>query len=158
VGLGNIALLPLADGEPVELGARITVTPIAVPHRDEYSETVGFRIDGPRRSVLYVPDIDKWRRWERRVEDLIGEVDAAWLDGTFHDDTEVPGRNVDEIPHPFITESMQRFEPMAMSDKDKVRFIHLNHTNPALDPESAARRAIEAAGFGVAGEGQRFDL
>ncbi|MHC4773850.1 MAG: MBL fold metallo-hydrolase, partial [Planctomycetota bacterium] len=133
-------------------------TPILVPHRDEYSETVGFRTDGPHRSVLYVSDIDKWDRWERRIEDLMVEVDGAWLDGTFYDDAELPGRAMAEIPHPFITESMQRFEPLPLSEKEKVRFIHLNHTNPALDPQSAARRAIEAAGFHVAEAGQRFGL
>ncbi|MHC4129823.1 MAG: MBL fold metallo-hydrolase [Planctomycetota bacterium] len=158
VRLGNITLRPLAAGEPVELGDRLTVTPILVPHRDEYSETVGFRIDGPHRSVLYVSDIDKWDRWERRIEDLMVEVDGAWLDGTFYDDAELPGRAMAEIPHPFITESMQRFEPLPLSEKEKVRFIHLNHTNPALDPQSAARRAIEAAGFHVAEAGQRFGL
>ncbi|MHC4142850.1 MAG: hypothetical protein ACYSUF_13645, partial [Planctomycetota bacterium] len=109
-------------------------------------------------SALYISDIDKWRRWDRRIEDLIAEVDVAWLDGTFYDDAEVPGRSMDEIPHPFITESMQRFEPLPLSQRSKVRFIHLNHTNPALNADSAARRAIEAAGFHVAQELQRFDL
>jgi pyrroloquinoline quinone biosynthesis protein B len=132
VRLDNIALEPLAAGEPVELSARVTVTPVLVPHRDEYSETVGFRVDGPGRSALYISDIDKWRRWDRRIEDLIAD--------------------------PFITESMQRFEPLPLSQRSKVRFIHLNHTNPALNADSAARRAIEAAGFHVAQELQRFDL
>ncbi|MHC4652562.1 MAG: MBL fold metallo-hydrolase [Planctomycetota bacterium] len=158
VRLDNIALRPLAAGEPVELSARVTVTPFLVPHRDEYSETVGFRIDGPARSALYISDIDKWHRWDRRIEDLIAEVDVAWLDGTFYDDAEVPGRSMDEIPHPFITESMQRFEALPLSQRSKVRFIHLNHTNPALNADSAARKTIEAAGFRVADELERFDL
>jgi pyrroloquinoline quinone biosynthesis protein B len=158
VRLDNIALRTLAAGDPVELSPRVTVTPFLVPHRDEYSETVGFRIDGPRRSVLYVSDIDKWHHWDRRIEDLLAEVDAAWLDGTFYDGAEVPGRAMAEIPHPFITESMQRFESLPVSEKEKVRFIHLNHTNPALDPDSGARGTIEAAGFRVAEEGRRFGL
>jgi pyrroloquinoline quinone biosynthesis protein B len=158
VRLNNIALEPLVAGEPIELSARVTVTPFLVPHRDEYSETVGFRIDGPGRSAVYISDIDKWRRWDRRIEDLIAEVDVAWLDGTFYDGAEVPGRSMDEIPHPFITESMLRFETLPDSEKNKVRFIHLNHTTPALDADSAARRTIEAAGFHVAEELERFGL
>jgi pyrroloquinoline quinone biosynthesis protein B len=158
VSLGQVALRPLAAGEPVELSGRITVTPLLVPHRDEYSEAVGFRIDGPRRSALYVPDIDKWDRWERRIEDLVAEVDVAWLDGTFYDETEVPGRDMARIPHPFITESMQRFATLPAAQRNKIRFIHLNHTNPALDPDTAARRVIEAAGFHLADEMERFDL
>jgi pyrroloquinoline quinone biosynthesis protein B len=158
VRLDNIALRTLADGEPVKLSPRVTVTPFLVPHRDEYSEAVGFRIDGPGRSGLYISDIDKWHRWDRRIEDLLAEVDVAWLDGTFYDGAEVPGRKMDEIPHPFMVESMQRFEPLPRSERDKVRFIHLNHTNPGLEPGSGARRAIEAAGFHVADEMRRFDL
>jgi pyrroloquinoline quinone biosynthesis protein B len=158
VRLGNIALQPLVADEPVRLNERITVTPFSVPHRDEYTETVGFRIDGPRRSALYVPDIDKWHRWDRRIEDLIAAVDVAFLDGTFYADGELEGRDMSAIPHPFIEESMRRFEPLPARQRDKVRFIHLNHTNPALDDGSAARKTIEAAGFHVAREMERCEL
>jgi pyrroloquinoline quinone biosynthesis protein B len=156
--LNNIDLRPLAAGEAVELNPRVSVTPLLVPHRDEYSETVGFRIDGPGRSALYISDIDKWHLWDRRIEDVIADVDVAWLDGTFYDAGEVPGRAMEEIPHPFIAESMQRFASLPARERAKIRFIHLNHTNPALDPDTEARRAIEAAGFRVADEGERFDL
>ncbi len=158
VTMGNIELRPLAAGEPVRLSERITVTPFLVPHRDEYSETVGFRIDGPGRSAVYIPDIDKWERWDRRIEDVIADADVAWLDGTFYDDGELPGRDMAAIPHPFITESMQRFGSLPAEQRDKIRFIHLNHTNPALRDGSPAREAVEAAGFHVAGEGERFGL
>ncbi|MCH6551070.1 MAG: MBL fold metallo-hydrolase [Planctomycetes bacterium] len=158
VDLGNIELRRMEPETPLELNARITVTPILVPHRDEYSETVGFRIDGGRRSVLYLGDVDKWERWERRIEDLIGEVDVAYLDGTFYADGEVPHRSAADIPHPFISESLDRFRTLPARERAKVRFIHLNHTNPALRSGSAARAAIEAAGFRVAEEGERVGL
>ena len=54
VRYGNIQLRPLSDGTKVELGEGLSVTPILVPHRQEYSEVVAFRIAGPSRSVLYV--------------------------------------------------------------------------------------------------------
>lgn len=158
VTLGNIELRPLeADGR-VMLNDRIAVTPLLVPHRDEYSETVGFTIVGPRRSVLYIPDIDKWTRWDRRIEELIASVDVAYLDGTFFADGEIPSRNMSDIPHPFIVESMQRFEALPEEERAKIRFIHLNHTNPALQPESAAGRAVESAGMRVASEGEQEPL
>ena len=47
---------------------------------------------------------------------------------------------------------------LADDEKARVRFIHLNHTNPALVPTSAARQAVEAAGFHVAEEGERHEL
>jgi pyrroloquinoline quinone biosynthesis protein B len=158
VAFDNISLRELRAGEPVHLNERITVTPVLVPHRDEYSETVGFRIDGPGRRALYVPDIDKWQRWDRRIEDLLAEVDIAWLDGTFYADGELPGRSMESISHPFIVESLERFRALPATERDKVNFIHLNHTNPALRDGSEARAAIEAAGFHVAEQGQRFLL
>ena len=158
VSFGNISLEPLAAGKPIRLNQRLVVTPILVPHRDEYSETVGFRIDGPGRSALYLPDIDKWDRWDLSIEDLLAEVDVAWLDGTFHADGELSGRSMAEIGHPFIVESMRRFSSLSRSDREKVHFIHLNHTNPALRPDSEATAAIRRAGFHVAREGDRFVL
>ncbi|MCP4655102.1 MAG: pyrroloquinoline quinone biosynthesis protein PqqB [bacterium] len=153
VRLNNISLHPLRDREPVRLNARLSVTPFLVPHRGEYTETVGLRVDGPRRSVLFIPDIDKWERWDeqgQRVEEAIAPVDVAFLDGTFFADGEIPGRDLSEIPHPVITKTMKRFARLPAAEKQKVRFIHLNCTNPALDPRSEAHRAIEEAGFGVA--------
>ncbi len=158
VEYGNIALHELAGDKVVRLNRRITVTPILVPHRDEYSETVGFRIDGPGRSAFYLPDIDKWDRWDRRIEDVIAEVDVVWLDGTFYADGELGSRSMADIAHPFIVESMQRFAALPASDRHKVHFIHLNHTNPALQAGSAQRRMIEAAGFRVAAERERVEL
>ena len=158
VRLENIDLRAIQADRPVALNDRLTATPILVPHRDEYSETVGFRIAGPSRSVLYVPDIDKWERWGRRVETLIAEVDVAYLDGTFFAEGEIAGRSMAEIPHPFIMESMKRFETLPASERAKIRFIHLNHTNPALRADSAARKQIERAGFRVAAIGERVKL
>ena len=158
VTLGHIALQPLADGQPVSLTPGLTVTPILVPHRDELSETVGFLVQGPRHRVLYLPDIDKWERWDTPIESLVRTVDRAWLDGTFYDATELPGRDMSEIPHPFMVESLDRLAALAPRDRAKVHFIHLNHTNPALDPSSAARRAVEARGVHVATAGDRVEL
>ncbi len=151
--LHNIRLVPMEDGRRIALNDRISVVPFLVPHRDEYSETVGFRIEGPQGSLLYIPDIDKWERFSTPIEDLIRDVDVALVDGTFFAEGELPGRNMAEIPHPFIVESMKRFQPLPLSIRKRIRFIHLNHTNPAIDPRSEACRRIVDAGFGVAREG-----
>ncbi len=158
VSLGNIHLSELADGVSVRLSERLTITPLQVPHRDEYSETVGFIVRGPARAILYLPDIDKWDRWDTPIESLIRSVDRAWLDGTFYDNSELPGRDMTQIPHPFIVESMARFETLSPKDRARVHFIHLNHTNPALNQTSEARRVIGQAGFHVAEAGDRIEL
>lgn len=157
VKLENISLLPISSETPVNLGS-VTVTPFLVPHRDEYSETVGFRISGPNKTAIFLPDIDKWSRWDESIEKLIASADIAYLDGTFFSNGEIPGRDMSLIPHPFVSESIKRFSPLDETQRKKVRFIHLNHTNPSLQPSSKAVREIERAGMRVAVEGEVVDL
>ena len=157
----NIALEPLEPNTPTRLTPTIRVTPIPVPHRHEFSETVGFMINGPSRTVLFIPDIDAWERLDDqgvRIEDLIAQCDVAYLDGTFFQNYEVHGRDMSGFPHPFITHSIDRFSALSASERAKIHFIHLNHTNPAQDPSSEACRTIEAAGMHVAAPLARIPL
>lgn len=158
VTLNNITLQSMTADRPVRLNERLSVTPLLVPHRDEYSETVGFIVSGPQRQVLYLPDIDKWEKWDRAIEKQVQSVDVAYLDGTFFGNGEIPGRDMSQIPHPFIEESLQRFGSQSAAVRRRVRFIHLNHTNPALQEDSAARRLIEQAGCHMAVQGERQSL
>ena len=158
VSLENVEIVSLKDGREVRLNRRLSVTPFLVPHRDEYSETVGYRVDGPNRSAVFIPDIDKWERWDLKVEELIAQVDVAWLDGTFFQEGELPGRSMAEIPHPFIAESMTRFQSLPDEEKAKIQFIHLNHSNPALQEGSHARESVARQGYSVARQKDRFGL
>lgn len=158
VNLENIVLKPLEADQPVLLNQRLQVTPILVPHRGEYSETVAYRIAGPRHALLFLPDIDQWERWERKIEEQLKEVDHALLDATFFDGSELPGRNLAEVPHPLVSRTLERFQPLPASERAKVHLIHFNHTNPLLDPESAASRMVRSAGLGCASEGMKFGL
>ena len=163
VDLRNIVLRPLQSGVTVRLNERLSVTPFEVPHRDEFSETVGYRIEGPQRSIFFLPDIDKWEEWDREngaraVERMIGSVDIAYLDGSFFADGEVPGRLMSEIPHPFVTESLERFGSLPSLERAKIRFIHLNRTNPAIVEDSPEQAAIRAAGLELAVEGEKQPL
>lgn len=158
VRLENIALREIQDGMAIRLNERLSITPLVVPHRDEYTEVVGYRIEGPAGSALYISDIDKWDRWDTSIVELIGQVSVAYLDATFYQDGEIPGRSMEDIPHPFIEESMRLFASLPEAEKNKVHFIHLNHTNPALIPGGEARKNIEAQGFHVADELEVFEL
>lgn len=153
VELGNVSLVDMTAGSRIRLNERLAIESFLVPHRDEFSETVGFLIHGPERSVAYLPDIDKWEKWGRRVEDLIASVDVAYLDGTFYADGEI-ARDMSEIPHPFIEETIARLRNLPATERSKVRFIHLNHTNPLLQKGSRARAEVESEGMGVAETGE----
>ena len=127
-----------------------------MPHRDEFSETVGYNVIGPNESMLYIPDIDKWEKWEHDILFWIESNSYALLDGTFYYDDEVPNRNMSEIPHPLIIESMNYFSRLLKRDQRKIFFIHLNHTNPALSENSAASRSIIKNGHNTARLGMKF--
>ncbi len=158
VQLKNIKLQPLQADSLIRLNPNLKVSPFLVPHRDEYSETVGFKIEGPKRTILFIPDIDKWGKWNRNIIEEIQKVDMAFIDGTFFKNGEIPGRDMSEIPHPFIEESMQLFQKLPDALKEKVYFIHFNHTNPVLRPESEARKQVLKNGFKLAEQGKRIPL
>ena len=158
VSLHNIALRGMVADSTMPVTDSLNVTPFVVPHRDEFSETVGFRIASDRGVVVFVPDIDKWERWDRKVELLVAHVNAAYLDGTFFDDHELPGRDMREIPHPYIVETLARLASLPAPARARVHFIHLNHTNRAAIAGTPERKRVEGAGFKVARAGERTEL
>lgn len=158
VELQNITLMPLQNEQRVQASDALEIIPIEVPHRDEFSETVGFRIVGPSRSVLFIPDINKWDQWDRRLEDELRQVDRAYLDATFYDVDEVGYRDMAEIPHPFMIETMDLLQDLTQKERSKVHFIHMNHTNPCLEEASAAYREVRERGFNIARLGDSFSL
>ena len=150
VTLNNIQINPLSEGKWENISPSFRVKPILVPHRDEFSETVGFIIEGPHKKLLFIPDIDKWEKWRTDIVSLIKEVDHALIDGTFFSAAEVGNRNITEIPHPLVQESMQLFNSLSAKEKEKIMFIHLNHTNPLLNEQSEETKLVKSKGFRIA--------
>ena len=162
VALGNIALAEMAADSFTVLSDDFGVMPIPVPHRDEYSETVGFLIMTPDKTALYMPDLDSWDALEEAsgtsLEDLVAGADLLFIDATFWDDGELAGRDMSEIPHPRVARVMERLAHLGAESRAKVHFIHYNHTNPVRDPDSAQSALVAARGFAVARRGMRFCL
>ncbi len=156
VSLKNIQLRQLQQGQTIQVGG-FQVTPLLVPHRDEFSETVGFRIKGPRKSCLFIPDIDKWEKWDRLLATEIEKVDYAFIDGTFFADGEV-NRPMREIPHPLISETVSLLAALPRVLRERVYFTHFNHTNPLLDTQHPARISLEQAGYHFATTGTRLPM
>ena len=157
VTLNNIDIKLLRAETPVELGGDLIVIPISVPHRDEFSETVGFKILGAKKSALFIPDIDKWSLWQKDIVTEVKSVDYAFIDGTFFADGEI-NRPIKEVPHPFISETVSLFNNEPLAVKQKIYFIHLNHTNPAHNATSPQRITLEKQGFHFATVGASFVL
>ena len=153
VKLENINIKALKSDSTFSLNERIKIKPFLVPHRDEFSETVGYEITINNKSLIFIPDIDKWEKWETNITELIKKVDYAFLDATFFKNGELK-RDMSEIPHPFAEESMELFSELTEKDKQKVHFIHFNHTNALLIEGSTAQKEVFEKGFNLAKEGQ----
>lgn len=154
VKLQNISLIELKADSPVNL-ANSSVTAFTVPHRDEYSETAGFKIGTPTKKYLFIPDIDKWNKWEKDIVAEIKNVDIAFLDATFYTHTELGNRAISEVPHPLVTETEALLAQENRSTKKKVYFIHFNHTNPLLWNTTTQKEFLKR-GFSLAREAQLF--
>ncbi|MCZ6593471.1 MAG: MBL fold metallo-hydrolase [Bacteroidetes bacterium] len=154
----NIDLVSLENNHRVQISSNLAIIPFTVPHRDEFSETIGYRIIGPNKTALFIPDIDKWQMWDTDISEVISQVDYAFLDATFFNGDEINSRDISEIPHPFIIESMKKFHGLSISEKNKIYFIHFNHTNPMLDQESEAYKLVLKNGFNVAKIHEHFKL
>ena len=158
VSLQNISITEINNNSKLLMDSNIIIQPIEVPHRAEFSETVGYKIYGPNKTVLFIPDIDKWYLWEKSIIEEIEKVDYALIDATFYDSKEVNYRDLSEIPHPFVVESMELFDSMEEKEKNKIYFIHLNHTNPLLNKESEQYKFVRVKGYNVAEEGMKLKL
>ena len=148
----NISLNLIKDQSFIQLNERIRITPFLVPHRDDYSETVGYKIQTKSKSSIFIPDIDKWEIWDKDIISIVKDTDYAFLDGTFYKNGEL-NRDMTQIPHPFVEESMELFSKLSNRDKNKIYFIHMNHTNPLLIENSKEKNKVHENGFNVAVQG-----
>jgi pyrroloquinoline quinone biosynthesis protein B len=150
---GFIRITDLALDEPLQVTPNVTVTPIEVPHRAEWgTETVAFRVDGPNRSILYLPDIDAWDDWELDVNAIAGSVSVAIVDGCFWEPFPIPG-----VPHPPVRQSLERLQPVADAGA-RIYFTHLNHSNPLADADSLEAHEVRERGFAIVADGDAFDF
>ena len=157
VDINNIKIKEINFGLSTNELNNINVTPIQVPHRDEYSETAGYIIKGKNKKALFIPDIDKWEKWDRDLSQLAKEFDFLLIDATFYDSKEI-NRDISEIPHPLVTETIDLLKRLDLENRNKVYFIHMNHTNMMLDPNSELSKLVTSKGFNIARLGQKLYL
>ena len=157
VDINNIKIKEINFGSSTKELTNIYITPFQVPHRDEYSETAGYIIKGKNKKALFIPDIDKWEKWDRDISEIAKEFDFLLIDATFYDSKEI-NRDISEIPHPLVTETIDLLSGLSIENRNKVYFIHMNHTNMMLDPDSELSRLVLSKGFNIARLGQKLYL
>ena len=157
VDINNIKIKEINFESSTNELSNIIVTPVQVPHRDEFSETAGYIIQGKNKKALFIPDIDKWEKWDRDLSQLAKEFDFLLIDATFYDSKEI-NRDISEIPHPLVTETIDILSGLDLKNRNKVYFIHMNHTNMMLDPDSKLSKLVTSKGFNIARLGQKIYL
>ncbi len=158
IDLNSISIKLLKNAKEHKLSRHLFIERFLVPHRVEFSETIGYKVVGPNSSAIFIPDIDKWIKWDQEIKKVILNSNISFINGTFYSNDEIPHRDMSEIPHPFIIETMEQLSSSNSINTNKVHFIHLNHSNPALREHTSATKLIKAKQFNVVRKGQIFDL
>ena len=157
IDLNNIQLRGIFHNKNINISNNLEIVPFTVPHRDEFSETVGYKIIGPNKSALFVPDINKWNLWDKDIVEEVKDVDYAFLDATFFKNGEV-NRSMEEIPHPFVVETLNLFKNESDELKNKIYFIHFNHTNISLQDKNPVIDSISKLGYNFTRFGDQLSL
>jgi len=155
VKLNNVTLIELKEDSLVQISPSISISPLLVPHRDEFSETVGFKINTSFKKYLFIPDIDKWEKWKRPLIKEVEKADIAFLDATFNTIDELKNRKITEVPHPFVQETIELLKNESLATKSKIFFIHFNHTNPLMWDKKNVNE-IERQGFHISMQGKKY--
>lgn len=157
VSLKNIRLQPISNEQEIRLNPSLKIKPFLVPHRDEFTETVGYEITGEHKKAIFIPDIDKWNKWGKNLTETAQNADYVFIDATFYRNGEIT-RDMSEVPHPFVEETIVLLKDLPQTERAKVYFIHFNHTNPLMRKNSRERREVLQRGFKIADEGLILNL
>lgn len=150
----NIISKEIKQNKKCLINQSLSLTPFSVQHRHEHSDTVGFSISGSKKELLYIPDMDVL---SQDILYRISNADIAIIDGTFYDKSELgPRRDIQEVSHPTIKESMQALR--TFTKETRIYYTHFNHTNPVLDSKSEAVNEIKANGLKLVYKGQAFKI
>lgn len=150
----------------------LSITPFAVPGKvalflegdtvnvEEIGEqTIGLMLEGNGRRMAYVPGCATIPDW---LLSRLNDVDLLMFDGTvWHNDEmertgtgKKTGARMGHVPLNGPHGSLERFAGM---DTRKI-LIHINNTNPILQPDAPERAKVLAHGWEIAADGMEIDL
>jgi pyrroloquinoline quinone biosynthesis protein B len=127
----------------------------------EAGDTIGLKVTGPGAGDLfYIPGC---ATVDAEVLSRVRGADCLLFDGTVFTDTEMPelgvgtktGRRMGHIPITGEGGSLHAFDEARIAQKI---YIHINTTNPILEPGSDAERTARAAGWDIAYDGMTLTL
>ena len=121
--------------------------------------TIGLMVRAGSSQLAYIPGCAALP--DDLVEQL-SDADLLLFDGTVWENTEMPdmgagtktGRRMGHLPMSGPDGSLARLKNV----KGRKAYIHINNTNPVLQPDSAERRVVAEAGWDVCADGMEFEL
>ena len=165
-----VARQPVALDQGVEIAPGLMATLFAVPGKVPlYQEgdvvetglvgetTVGVELSANGRRALYIPGCAKLPDW---LSGRIAGADLLMFDGTLWEDDEMirmglgqkTGRRMGHMP---VVETMAAMRDLPVGQRV---FVHMNNSNPLVDPASTQTREAEASGWQVGRDGMEITL
>jgi pyrroloquinoline quinone biosynthesis protein B len=143
----TIRAIPLPGKPPLHLVGTMAPSP---------QDNVALVIAEGRKRVIYASACADSAALLPHVEG----ADVLLFDGTFHRSDELARAGLgtaraEEMAHAPVIESLAAFEHVRIGRK---LLVHINNSNPLLDPTSPERRAVEALGWELPEDGTTFEL
>ena len=160
-------------GAPFELAPGVTATPFSVPGKVplfmegetvdtelEGEQTIGVALGAGGATAYYIPGCAKLTP---ALEDRLRGAEMVIFDGTVWLNDEMARRGVGQktgarMGHMSMTGDQGSIAAFAPLDVKRKIFVHMNNTNPVLDPSTTERAEVEAAGWTIAEDGMELTL
>lgn len=121
--------------------------------------TIGLVLEAGERRVAYIPGCAALPDW---LLETLHDVDLVLFDGTVWDDADMQragtglktGQRMGHIALNGPAGTLERCRDLTA----RKILVHINNTNPVLQPNSDARARVRAAGWGVAYDGMELSL
>ena len=166
----QLTWIEIAPGTPFQLNDSVACTPLALPGsvpfyaRDiDGGETskasIGLLLESDSLRIAYTPSLPEITEELLEVYD---RCDVILVDGTFWSDAELSNnhsgtplaRAIGHIPMSGDEGTITRLA--RIKTRQKI-FIHLNNTNPVLDPRSAEYKQVIDAGWEIGHDGWQLN-
>jgi pyrroloquinoline quinone biosynthesis protein B len=162
----GVVTLANAAGQGIGLRCRAVALahrpPRYAPGAPVGTYTVGLRLDDPRTggTFAYIPSA---AAVDSSVRSLAQGVDLLCFDGTFWSNNELGAVGVDAptqraMGHLPIGGRDGSLAALPQLGAKRTVLVHLNNTNPVLDPASPQRAELEAAQIEVGDDGMEFEV
>lgn len=134
------------------------------PHREHPTagSNIALEITDERtgKKLLYAPGVEIV---DDKLSGAMANVDCIMIDGTFWTDDEMDRHGISqkrakEMGHLSLSEKGGMLDQLKQYPNARRIFIHINNTNPILDPQSEERKLVESLGIEVAYDGMEFEV